>query len=85
MRIEKRSYSSNPWRLIDDAGEEVYMPQRLDHPDLGPTTISGPVCGKSKADVIQLSLDLLAKVAKENARLRSKLAIAVPTNAREKT
>lgn len=73
MKIEKRSYSSNPWRLIDDAGDEVYLPQRFNHPHLGHTTISAPVCGKTKAEVVQLSLGLLAKVAEENVRLRAEL------------
>lgn len=78
MRIEKRSYSSNPWRLVDDSGEEIYLPMRFDHPTLGTTTINGPVCGKTKAEVVQLSLKLLEKIAKENAKLRAQLKAVTP-------
>lgn len=52
MRIEKRNYSSSPWRLVDDDGVEVYEMTTLDHPDCGPSRVSMPVCGATKQEVI---------------------------------
>jgi hypothetical protein len=33
--IKKLGYSSNPWRLVDEKGLEVYEEVTMDHPDLG--------------------------------------------------
>ena len=51
-KIEKRSYSSNPWRLIDENGNEVYNDVTFDHPDLGKCNIDMPVCGPTKQSVV---------------------------------
>ena len=68
--IEKRSYSSHPWRLVDaDTGNEIVHPERWDHPDTGPTETSEPVCGRTKDEVVQKALGLLAYAAE---RLRQK-------------
>jgi hypothetical protein len=40
IRIERRTYSRAPWRLVDSlTGEELSFPVVFDHPDLGPSTI----------------------------------------------
>jgi hypothetical protein len=71
--IEKRSYSSHPWRLVDaDTGNEIVHPERWDHPDAGPTETSEPVCGRTKDEVVQKALGLLAYAAE---RLRKNCAI----------
>lgn len=51
-KVEKRSYSSNPWRLIDENGSEVYNDVTFDHPDLGKCKIDMPVCGPTKQSVV---------------------------------
>jgi len=51
-KIEKRSYSSNPWRLIDENGKEVYNDVTFDHPDLGKCKVDMPVCGPTKQSVV---------------------------------
>lgn len=59
MKIERREYSRAPWRLVTDAGVEVYAQQRFKHPDLGWTFVDGPVCGQTKAECIKNALGLL--------------------------
>jgi hypothetical protein len=51
-KIEKRSYSSNPWRLIDEMGGEVYSDVTFNHPDLGKSRVSMPVCGPTKQSIV---------------------------------
>ena len=70
MEIKKLNYSMNPWRLIADDGREVYVPEVVTVPSPGkfgsterkPTIVNGPVCGKTKTECIQKSLDLLSKL-----------------------
>ena len=59
MHIEKRGYSSNPWRLIDSQGREVDIPMAFDHPDLGATSIMHPVCGVTRKQCEAAALALL--------------------------
>lgn len=59
MKIEKRGYSRKPWRLITSAGLEVWLPAGFDHPDIGVTVISEPVCGDTKAECTDKALALL--------------------------
>ena len=69
--IEKRSYSRSPWRLVDaDTGNEIVHPERFEHPTLGMTEISEPVCGRTKDEVVQRVLGLLA-YASERLRNRA--------------
>jgi hypothetical protein len=73
-KIEKRSYSSNPWRLVDENGHEVYEEVTMDHPDLGKSRVSMPVCGNTKQAVMDRVLEGFAKmrsvVGKRTAALR---------------
>lgn len=51
--IKKMSYSSSPWRLIDETGNEVYEDVTIDHPEIGKSRVSMPVCGATKQEVMQ--------------------------------
>lgn len=62
MQIEKRDYSSNPWRLVDDRGEEIYIPQEIDHPTMGRQTINMPFCAETKSQLVHKVLELLEKM-----------------------
>lgn len=62
MQIEKRDYSSNPWRLVDDRGEEIYIPQEIDHPTMGRQTINMPFCAETKSQLVYKVLELLEKM-----------------------
>lgn len=62
MKIERRSYSAKPWRLIASDGGEVYAPQAFDHPSLGMTAYSGPVCGETKTECLERALALLERL-----------------------
>lgn len=59
MKIEKRNYSRKPWRLIAADGGEVTARTTFEHPSLGWTAITEPVCGDTKAECTQKALDLL--------------------------
>lgn len=66
--IKKLNYSSAPWRLLDDRGEEVYEEVTMDHPSLGRIRVSQSICGDTKQAVIDQVLggfvrarDLLSK------------------------
>ena len=48
MKIERRSYSRGAWRLIDANGREVYWQKPFEHPDLGWTFVTMPICGDTK-------------------------------------
>jgi len=69
LRIAKLGYSSAPWRLLrgdDDLYEEV----EVEHPTLGMTRCHEPVCGSTKAEVIERVLCGLATMRDEVTRLR---------------
>lgn len=59
MRIERRSYSRSPWRLITSDGLEVTAPRAIDHPTLGTTAFNESVCGETKAECTAKALALL--------------------------
>jgi hypothetical protein len=66
MRIEKRSYSSGAWRLIGEDGNDVHAPTVLDHPTMGKSVVSMPVCADTKQGVVDRVLGMLAKYAKND-------------------
>ena len=72
MKIEKRSYSSSPWRLIDNNGREVYWQLPMNHPDLGARWVNEPVMGVTKAECTERVLELLGLCF---ARLNAGVAI----------
>ena len=59
--IKKLGYSSNPWRLIDEDGQEVYEDVTIDHAELGKSRVSMPVCGNTKQAVVDRVLDGFVK------------------------
>ena len=60
MKIEKRSYSRSPWRLIENSGQEVQWQRPMTHSDLGQTWVTEPVMGDTKAECTERVLELLA-------------------------
>ena len=62
MKIERRSYSRSPWRLVTDDGREIYVPQAIDHEALGATVANVPICGETKAECIDNALGLLERL-----------------------
>ena len=60
--IKKLDYSSNPWRLLDDVGHEVWEEVTIDHPDLGKSRVPMPVCGNTKQAVVDRVLDGFARM-----------------------
>jgi hypothetical protein len=66
MKIEKLGYSSSPWRLIKDCGEQIFIPSLFLHPDLGAIEMSEPVCGQTKSECIEKVLNVLSCVYENN-------------------
>jgi hypothetical protein len=62
MKIEKRGYSHNPWRLVTSDGREVTLLKTVDHPHLGQTVISGSVCGQTRRECEANALALLEQL-----------------------
>jgi hypothetical protein len=60
VKIEKRSYSRSPWRLIDNNGNEVMWQRPMKHPDIGATWVYEPVMGDTKTECTERVLELLA-------------------------
>jgi len=60
MKIEKRSYSRSPWRLISSDGHELQWQRPMKHPDLGQTWVTEPVMGATKAECTERALELLS-------------------------
>lgn len=73
MQIKKLGYSRSPWRLLDDDGNECYVPAKFDHPDMGPTMIDEPVCADTKAELIEKVLRLFSGCVKRLRELQSKI------------
>jgi hypothetical protein len=67
MKIEKRSYSRKPWRLVNEEGLEIVIPRKFEHPSLGWTIHSEPVCGDTKSEIIENVLAILETVLKNKA------------------
>jgi hypothetical protein len=76
-KTERRDYSSNPWRLIDGDGHEVYESVVIDHPDLGPSRISKPVCGRTKQEIVDKVLAYLVKTREALTQAHAKLKAAL--------
>jgi hypothetical protein len=68
--IKKLGYSSNPWRLLDEHGNEVYQNVRLEHPDLGVSSVSMPVCANTKQELVQHVLDAFVAMRDQCSKLR---------------
>lgn len=62
MRIEKRGYSRNPWRLVTAAGTEISALRKFEHPTLGLTTVYQPIMGSTKTECSERALSLLAEL-----------------------
>jgi hypothetical protein len=52
FRIEKRKYSSRPWRVVSPDGQELYCMRYLDLVD-GAGHYPTPVAGSTKAEAIE--------------------------------
>ena len=65
LTIEKKIYSSNPWRLLLD-GQELALPQQIDHPDIGMTVVTMPVCGATRQQCTDAALALLESFIKRD-------------------
>lgn len=50
LRVVKLGYSRDPWRIVDPDGREMWHDRPFDHPLLGRTVISMPVCFPRKRD-----------------------------------
>lgn len=55
-KIKKLDYSSGPWRLLNEFDQEVYDDVVMDHPDMGLTVVSMPVCADTKQALIERML-----------------------------
>jgi len=62
MKIEKRNYSSNPWRLVTDGGKEVSVPTEIDTGSGGKALLSWPICGPTRSNVEAQALGLLERL-----------------------
>lgn len=62
MRIERRSYSRQPWRLVTESGTEVAAPVPFEHPSIGWTVIVEPICGATKSECTDKALALLDRL-----------------------
>ena len=71
MQIKKLGYSSGPWRLLDDAGNDIYYQKVIDHSMMGKTVIDSPFCADTKADLIAMVLTTMSRLMTEVERLRA--------------
>ena len=67
MRIEKKNYSRGKWRLVTPSGEDVFWQKPMDHPDIGQTWVTMPVCGETKQECIDETLQLLGLLIRRRA------------------
>jgi hypothetical protein len=52
-RVERQDYSRGAWRVLHaPTGEQVWRRERVDHPNMGPIVIDGPVCFERKCDAL---------------------------------
>ena len=57
---KKPEYSRGKWRLTDEFGDDIYMPQTVESSD-GAYRVNMPVCKDTQSDLIQHILELFAK------------------------
>ena len=72
MRIEKRNYSHNPWRLVDRDDLEVFEVGPMHHPILGDIRTSSPVCGATRRECETAALNLLERLTEKLWNLQEK-------------
>ena len=65
MKIEKRGYSSNPWRLIDSEGYEVEIRKTIKSDAGVRMNICSTVCGNTKKECTAEALKLLESLLQE--------------------
>ena len=58
-QIKKLGYSAKPWRVVDEAGREVWVPEDFDHPMLGRHVVGSPLGAETKAALVQRLLDVV--------------------------
>ena len=63
LRVEKRTYSSRPWRIVSPDGRELYAPTSLTNADGNAVSFNGPVCFDRKRDAIAYLAALIAERA----------------------
>lgn len=73
-QIIKKDYSSNPWRLCDERGNELQEIQKLDHPTLGPRQITASISAATKTQLIDEILSKLERQADAMRRLTQQLS-----------
>jgi hypothetical protein len=74
LEIKRLGYSSNPWRLLYDNGEEVYTVQTFDHPMMGgPISCHGPVCADTKSALVDKVLEMLVTQSSTIERLQGRI------------
>lgn len=56
----KPEYSRGKWRLTDEFGEDIHMPQTIETSS-GAYCVNMPVCKDTQSDLIQHILELFAK------------------------
>ena len=61
-KIKKCNYSSGPWRLVNEFDQEVYDDVVMDHPDMGKTVVSMPVCADTKQELIERMLSSFVRI-----------------------
>lgn len=52
LRVVKLGYSVDPWRIVDADGQELWRDELFDHPMLGRTVISMPICFPRKREAV---------------------------------
>ena len=74
LRVEKRDYSSNPWRLLDDNGE-IWEIVDFDHPmgDGMPQKIPAPICADTKTEMVAKVLSMLEQCRETIKRQRDEI------------
>jgi hypothetical protein len=69
MKIEKQNYSHGAWRLLTDSGKQVCTTLKNGAGDVVAT--GQPVCGQTKAEVMNYALAELERIAYRNIELEA--------------